>query len=219
MTPLPSSLFCPTGQFSSLAEFSTQKSLSSPLQPFSVLAPDGGQGMWEVTGAAVWTESWRRGWKTSTAVSACKLPLSKPALMVLSGLEILSLPCAFGQSCLWAAPAEDMWPQPLQVHPPSRDALRALHIITEMVWGQAAHEAMRLCSGTEFIKVQGGSLQRSCARQWEMLCTACLMDLCPLWMHHFKSCCRAQSWWNILCNQKRAGPLRTTQLLMGGLCP
>lgn len=88
----------PIGQFSSLAECSTQKNLSSPLQLFSVLVPDGGQGMWEMTGAVVWTESWRRGWKISTAVSACKLPFSKPALMVCSGLEILSLPCAFGQA-------------------------------------------------------------------------------------------------------------------------
>lgn len=152
---------------------------SSPLQPFSVLAADGGQGMGPVPPLCLWPN------------------------------------CISG----WAAPAEDPCPQGLQVHPPPRDVLRALQIITGMLWGQAAHRDVGLCSATEFIKVQGGSLQRSCARQWKMLCTACLTDLCPLWMHHFKSCCRAQSRWNIQCNQKGAGPLRTTQMLMGGTVP
>ena len=87
----------PRGQFPPLAEFSTQQGLSSALQPFLVLAPDGGQGMWEDGGwqAVVWAESWKsRGWKTSTAMSVHRWAVSKPVLIMLSDLEVLSLPWA-----------------------------------------------------------------------------------------------------------------------------
>lgn len=82
-----------------------------------------------------------------------------------------------------------------------------LKIIAEMFWGRAAHREARLCSGIEFIKVQESSLQRGCDRQWKMLYTAVLMDLCPLWIHHLKRLYGVQSSWNIQCNQKRAETL------------
>lgn len=159
--------------------------------------------------AVVWTESWRRrGWKTSTAMSVHKWAVSKPALIMLSDLEMLSLPCArelakrhyklrWRSLAPTLAGASSHWGMDTAI----------LKVIAEMFWGRAAQREARLCSGIEFIKVQESSLQRGCVRQWKMLCTVFLMDLCPLWIHQLKRLCGVQSSWNIQCDQKRAETL------------
>lgn len=69
-------------------------------------------------------------------------------------------PCAFGQT-------ESQVEQPLLNSSGPNPCSCILH------WGVCSglcRSSLRW-SGVRFIKVQGGSLQRSCARQWEMLCT------------------------------------------------
>lgn len=137
----------PIGQFSFSAEFSTQQGLSSPLQPFSVLVPDWGQGMWEDGGwwAVVWTVSWRRrGWKTSTAMNVHKWAVSKPVLIILSDLEVLSLPCARELAQLHYKLGSPYWGSlaPTLAGASSHWGMHTvtLNTIAEMFWGRAAHQ-------------------------------------------------------------------------------
>lgn len=169
----------PTGQFCSfLAEFCTQQSLSSPLQPFSVLAPARGQGIWKdgERWAVECSGSWRRGLQTSTAMSFHKLLASKPALIMPSGSEMFALRYAREQAKMQCVLSSPYWGSPAPTLE-GASSFRWMHAVTmkinaEVFWGETMLRDERLCCGIEFIKGQESSLQKGCDRQWKMLYSA-----------------------------------------------